>query len=128
MTGEAVVIKSRLFLAPFEAWIALVAVYAGLGHWFLAASGPAVAVEAAFPGLAVLWSLFYAAGGVAVLAGLWRRSPRVEAFGLCLLAAGAGVSFLAFTVAGAPVLPTLIGQGGILLASALRIAVLKALP
>lgn len=125
---RTVVVKSRLALAPFEGWIAVVAIYAGVGHWFLAPSGAGVAVQHAFPRLVDLWSLLYALGGLLVLLGLWRRSPRLEAAGLCLLVSGAALSFIAFLTAGAPLLPTLIGQGGILVASALRIRILWSLP
>lgn len=125
---RAVVIKSRLTLAPFEAWIAVVAVYAGVGHWLLAPSGNAMAVQAAFPRVADIWSVLYALGGAAIAGGLWRRSPRVEAFGLSLLSAGALVSLIAFLAAGAPLVPILLAQGGIVAAAIVRMLVLRALP
>ncbi len=125
---HTVIVTGRLRLAPFEAWIAVVAVYAGVGHWLLEPAGNAVAVQAAFPRLADLWSVLYALGGLAIACGLWRRSPRVEAFGLNLLGSGAAVSCVAFLVAGAPVLPIVIAQGGLIIAAVARLLTLRKLP
>lgn len=127
MTDEtrAVAVRSRFSLSPFEAWVAVVAVYAGVGHWFLAPSGNVVAVQAAFPRLVDAWSVMYAAGGLAVLVGLQRGSARVEAAGLHLMGSGITVSLIAFLAAHAPLLPILVAQGGAMLAIGVRLLVIR---
>jgi len=127
--SSAVPVRKRwAFVPPFEAWIAVAALYAGLTKFLpLPPGGSARAVEAAFPGLAILWSALYAVGGAATLAGLLRLSPRIEGFGLWLIASGLAVVTVASLAAGAAVLPTLVVTGGAIVACAARLLVLRAL-
>lgn len=121
--------RSALLLWPFEGWIAVVAIYAGLAYFlpFIPSSGSARVVDVTFPRLVPIWSALYALGGIVVLVGLIRRSPRFEAAGLHFLGSGATLAALATLVAGAPVLPTLIVQGGVVVACIARLLVLRSL-
>lgn len=127
---QPVVVSSRLIVPPFEAWLAVAAVYAGVAHFIpaLASSGSGRVVAAAFPRLAPLWSVLYAAGGLAILIGLMRRSPRIEGLGINLLASGLTVTALAGIAAGGKVLPIVVVQGGALVACVVRLAALRRLP
>jgi hypothetical protein len=109
-------------MPPFELWIAVAAVYAGLSYFApLPVAGNTTLVERTFPWAAALWSALYATGGAAILAGLLRSSPRIEGFGLNLLGSGITVALIAALVAGAPVVPTLVVQGGVAAACLARL-------
>jgi hypothetical protein len=110
-------------MPPFEVWIAVAAVYAGVSYFVPAvpAAGNTTLVHRAFPWAVALWSALYAAGGVAILAGLVRRSPRIEGFGLHLLGSGITVALIAALVAGAPIVPTIVVQGGVAAACVARL-------
>lgn len=125
-TSSTTVVIRPYRLQPFEAWISVVAIYAGLSHFvpMLPRSGPAAAVELKFPGLVAAWSLMYAAGGVLMIWGLVRRCAQVEGAGLSLLGGGAAVAFIATLAVHAPVLPTVIGLGGVVAACVARTWVL----
>jgi hypothetical protein len=112
---------------PFEVWIAVAAVYAGLSHFFLPTAGNTQLVQREFPWVAAAWSILYALGGAAMLIGLFRRSPRAEGFGLNLLAAGILVALVASLAAGAPILPSIIVQGGVTVACGARLIALRRL-
>lgn len=131
--GDEVVIRPLRWwhaVDSFEVWIAAAAVYTGLTYLlpFLHPAGNARLVAMRFPQLATMWSVLYALGGAAILAGLIRRSPRLEGLGLHLLGSGLTVSVLAGLAAGAGVLPTLLIQGGAVVATALRLLALRRLP
>ncbi len=114
-----------LGVQPFECWLAIVALYAGLSHFIpIAPSGPAAAVELKFPALVPVWSVMYALGGLGIVVGLLWRSPRIEGAGISLLAGGAAVAFLATLLANVAVLPTVVGLGGIVVACLLRLRLL----
>jgi len=120
--------KRWAFVPPFEAWIAVAALYAGLSRFLpLPPANSVRAVDLAFPGLLIIWSALYAAGGAAVLVGLFRLSPRIEGLGLNLIASGLLVATIANLYAGAPVLPTLVVSGGAIVACIARLLVLRAL-
>lgn len=55
----------------------------------------ASAVALAAGDLAYVWSVLYAAGGLVVLAGMCRNSPRLEGAGMALLAGGIAVATVA---------------------------------
>lgn len=127
MPEPAPVVRRKRVLAPFEVWVAVAAIYAGLSHFLLPTAGNTQIVQREFPGAVAAWSVLYALGGVAIIAGLLRRSPRLEGFGLNLLASGIAVAFVAALAAGAPLLPTVIVQGGITVACVVRILALREL-
>lgn len=120
--------KRWLLTPPFEIWIAVAAVYAGLSYFlpFLAIAGNAQLVAVKFPQLVLVWSALYALGGVCIIIGLLRRSPRMEGVGLNLLGSGVTVAFLAALAAGAQLMPTIVIQGGIAVACAVRLLALRA--
>ena len=120
---------TRIPTPPFEVWIAVAAIYTGLSRLipFLTPAGNARAVEAQFPRLAVLWSILYALGGLGMLIGLYRHSPRAEAMGLHFFGSGLTVAVLAALAAGAPVRPTLVIQGGAIVAVIARLWILRRL-
>jgi hypothetical protein len=127
-----VVVHARrrwLALPPFELWIAVAAVYAGLSYFlpFLAPSGNAQVVALKFPNLVPVWSALYAMGGFCVALGLFRRSPRLEGVGLHLLGSGATVAAMAALAAGAHVPATAIVQGGVVAACIVRLLALRSL-
>jgi hypothetical protein len=118
-------VVDRYVLAPFEAWLAWLALYAGLSYFLpLPSNGSAAAVQAVLPGLVAIWSAMYALGGFLALLGLGRRSPRIEGAGLSLLAAGVVVSGIALLAAGALVIPTVAIQPTLALACLARLKVL----
>ena len=118
-----------MLVPPFECWIAVAAVYAGLSYFLpgLATSGNAQVVELKFPQLVPVWSALYALGGVCILVGLLRQSPRIEGAGLHLLGSGITVALLASMAAGAPILPLIVIQGGVIAACLARLRALKVL-
>lgn len=118
-----------LLTPPFEMWIAVAAVYAGLSYFVpvLTLGGNAQVVALKFPGLVPVWSVLYALGGASVLTGLIRRSPRAEGMGLHLLGSGLTVAFLASLAAGGPVLPAVLIQGGAIAAVIVRLIALRVL-
>ncbi len=126
---DAPIVRGKLALPPFEVWIAVAAIYSGISYFIpaLAASGTAQAVELEFPRLVPVWSFLYGLGGAAMLIGLLRRSPRIEGAGLHLLGSGITVSLIASLAAGAPILPTVIVQGGVAVACIVRLLVLRRL-
>lgn len=126
---QKAIIRGKLLIPPFELWIAVVAVYAGLAHFFpaLASSGTERAVERQFPALVTVWCALYAAGGLVMILGLFRRSPRLEGAGLCLLASGVTVAMIASLASGAPILPVVVSQGGIVAACMARLTTLRLL-
>lgn len=117
-------------LPPFELWIAAAAVYAGLSHFvgFLPASGPAKAIDLEFPRLLTCWSALYALGGAAMIAGLLRRSPRIEAAGVCLLGGGVAVALMATLAVGTAIAPTVVTLGGVVAACVARVVTLGRVP
>lgn len=119
-----------LLTPPFEAWLAVAAMYAGLSYFlsFLPLAGNAQLVALKFPGVVPVWSVLYALGGLCILIGLLRRSPRMEGVGLNLLGSGVTVAFLAALAAGAPLLPTIVIQGGVAAACGVRLLALRAFP
>lgn len=119
-----------LLTPPFEMWIAVAAVYAGLSYFlpFLAVAGNAQLVALKFPRLVPVWSLLYALGGLCIIIGLLRRSPRMEGLGLNLLGSGVTVALLAALAAGAQLLPTIVIQGGVAVACGVRLMALRAFP
>ena len=122
-------IVARFQLASFEAWLAWLALYAGLSYFVpLPSSGSAAAVQAVLPSIVVAaWSAMYALGGLLVLVGLGTLRPRVEAPGLCLICAGVTVSTIALLGVGGSIVPTLVLQGTLAVAAAARLRVLWAL-
>jgi hypothetical protein len=116
-------------IPPFEAWVALIAIYTGISRLlpFVPTSG-AAAVAVQFPVLSLVWSVLYALGGVLVLTGLWRSSPRWEGAGLHLLGSGITVGGLAALSVGAALLPVIITQGGAIGACLARLYVLRRMP
>lgn len=119
-----------LLTPPFEIWIAVAAVYAGLSYFlpFLAVAGNVQIVALKFPRLVPVWSLLYALGGLCIIIGLLRRSPRMEGLGLNLLGSGITVALLAALAAGAQLLPTIVIQGGVAVACGVRLMALRAFP
>lgn len=116
-----------LTLLPYEVWVAVAAIYTGLSYLIppLRTFGNAQLVAAAHPRLALVWSLLYTLGGVAMIVGLARRSPRIEGFGLHLFGSGVTVAYLASLYAGVPVVPATIIQGGVIIATIYRLKMLK---
>lgn len=101
----------RWQLAPFELWISIVAIYAGLSHFFLPPTGNSALIARAFPWVVTVWSVLYALGGFLILVGLVKHSPAIEGCGLCLLGSGIAVTFTATLYVGhSPVLSAIIGQ------------------
>lgn len=87
---------SKYDLQPFELWVAIAAVVSALSYFFLPRTVAGSAVALVVPQWqAHLWNVLYGLGGVGVMAGFWRASPRLEGAGLCLLASGVTVSSLA---------------------------------
>lgn len=114
-------------MPPFEMWVAVAAVYASLSHFLpIGMAGNAQVVMIKFPQLANLWSALYGLGGAGILLGLWRRSPRIEGFGLHLLGSGVTVACIASLAIGARPMPTLIIQGGVVIACLARLLALRA--
>ena len=124
------VVRGRTAISPFELWIGVAGVYTGLSYLvpFLNLVGNANVVARQFPKLAFLWSSLYMLGGVLIVAGLIRRSPRIEGAGLNLLGSGLTVAIVAALVAGLPVRPTLVIQGGAAIACLARLFQLRNLP
>jgi hypothetical protein len=130
--SPVVVVHARrrwLALPPFELWIAVAAMYAGLSYFlpFLSPAGNAQIVAIRFPNLVPVWSALYALGGFCVALGLFRRSPRVEGVGLHLLGSGATVAGMAALAAGAQVPGTIVIQGGVVAACIVRLLALRTL-
>jgi len=116
-------------IPPFEMWLGVTAIYTGLSELlpFLNPAGSARVVVQRFPELANVWGVLYALGGLAMVVGLLRRAPRIEAAGLHLFGSGLTVAILATIAAGAPLRPTLIIQGGLAVAIIVRLLVLQRL-
>lgn len=128
MSSKVPARKRWVFVPPFEAWLAMAALYAGLSRFLpLRSAGNAKAVDLAFPALAAVWSALYAAGGLAVLLGLWRLSPRTELLGLNLLGSGLLVATMATLYIGGPILPTLVVSGGLVVACVARALIVRKL-
>lgn len=121
--------QARAGVPPFEVWVAMAALYAGLSHFLPAVgtAGNAQLVALKFPALANLWSALYGVGGVAMIVGVLRRSPRMEGFGLNLLGSGVTVATIAALAIGARPVPTLIVQGGVIAACVARLLTLRRL-
>ncbi|HEX7277550.1 MAG TPA: hypothetical protein VF244_09270 [Acidimicrobiales bacterium] len=118
-------IADRYLFASFEAWLAWLALYAGLSYFVpLPSSGSAAAVQAVVPSIVTLWSALYSLGGFLTLLGIGRRSPRIEGSGLCLVAGGVAVSCIALLAAGALVVPTVSLQATLALACLARLKIL----
>ncbi len=126
MTPTTHRVRSPAVVWPFEMWLGVAALYAGLSHFTpLQPTGPARAVDATFPRLALCWSALYALGGLAVALGLVRRSVRLESLGLHVLGSGLTVATIATLAAGAAILPTLMVQGALVVACGVRLWVLR---
>lgn len=121
-------VRSLCAMLPFETWIAVAALYVGLSHLlpFLGSAGNAQVVALRFPHLANVWSALYAVGGAGILIGLYRGSPRLEGFGLHLLGSGVTVACLASFAVGGRILPTIVIQGGVIVACVTRLLALRA--
>lgn len=128
-TDDADIVRGRPAIPCFEMWIAVAGLYTGLTYLlpFLEPASSAAVVAREFPGLATLWSALYALGGLVIVIGLLRRSPRIEGAGLSLLASGLTVALIAALAAGLPVRPALIIQGGAAVACIARLRQLRKL-
>ena len=128
--SEEMVVRGNLVIPPFEVWLAGAAVYTGAAYFlpFLPATGNSKVIDATLPALVAVWSTLYALGGIGVLAGLWRRSPRIEGAGISLLGSGLTVAALASLQAGSSLLATLVISGGLVAACIWRMAQLRRLP
>lgn len=119
----------RVPLPPFEAWLGTLALYAGVTYFWhiVPTEGTTLAIQHSFPALAAAWSVLYGLGGLCIICGLLRHSPPVEGAGLCLLGSGLIVSTLAIveTTTGTRVIPSLIFEGGLVIACFQRLISLR---
>ena len=127
---DETVVRGKIVIPPFEVWLAAAAAYSGVTYFlpFLPATGNSKVIDATLPALVAVWSALYALGGVGVLAGLWRRSPRIEGAGINLLGSGLTVATIAALHAGASALTTLVISGGLVVACIWRLFQLRRLP
>jgi len=115
----------RLRLNTFEVWVGAAAVVSTIVTFFGPKSIASRVVGVVSPGLVNTYTIMYGIGGVCILVGLWRGSPRIESIGLIFVTSGVVVSGIALYAAlGGVGLISAILQFGLAIACLVRVRLL----
>lgn len=110
---------------PWEVWVAVAAVVSSVSFLLFPDTLARSVVATVDPRLATAWNILYGLGGLGILAGYFRRSPRLLGAGLCLLGGGISVSGVAIlTLRGAASLTSAAVQLGAAVACVIRLQTL----
>lgn len=98
--SQWVLVQLRFTVNVFEVWLACGAILASTWHFLGSETSIASrTVGVVSPGLVSLYSVMYGFGGILILIGLWRGSPRLEGVGLSFTGAGVVVSAISLYAA-----------------------------